>query len=75
MYGQNVPWKPQQRNAPLLADPEDDASSNDWEECDEFGRFPTWDNLWDAFDLDDEMAEPQPEYGDFWAELDDEEEI
>jgi hypothetical protein len=24
--------------------------------------------LLDAFELDDETADPQPEYGDFWAE-------
>ncbi len=25
--------------------------------------------LLDAFELDDETANPQPEYGDFWAEM------
>ena len=28
-------------------------------------------NVWDAFDRNDEAAEPEPEYGDFWPELDD----
>jgi hypothetical protein len=28
------------------------------------------DALWDAFELDDETAEPQPEPGDFWGEMD-----
>jgi hypothetical protein len=26
---------------------------------------------WDVFELDDEAAESEPEYGDFWGELDD----
>ena len=30
-------------------------------------------DIWDAFDLDDPMEEPEPEYGDFWPEAPDEE--
>jgi hypothetical protein len=30
--------------------------------------------LWEAFALDDEMEEPQPEYGDFWDEEPEEDE-
>ena len=26
---------------------------------------------WDVFELDEEALEPEPEYGDFWGELDD----
>jgi hypothetical protein len=26
---------------------------------------------WDVFELDDEVVEPEPEYGDFWGEVDD----
>jgi hypothetical protein len=30
------------------------------------------DDAWDVFELDDDVvAEPQPEYGDFWGVLDD----
>ena len=29
------------------------------------------DDLWDVFELDDALTEPEPEYGDFWGELDD----
>jgi hypothetical protein len=29
------------------------------------------DDPWDVFELDDEVAEPEPEHGDFWGELDD----
>jgi len=32
----------------------------------------TADELWDAFLLDDDCAEPEPEYGDFWLEPEDE---
>jgi len=31
------------------------------------------DHVWDAFEVDDEVENPQPEYGDFWPELDDQE--
>jgi hypothetical protein len=34
---------------------------------------PLGDEVWDAFELDDDSAEPEPEYGDFWGEVDDEE--
>lgn len=30
------------------------------------------DELWDAFLLDDDSAEPEPQYGDFWLEPEDE---
>jgi hypothetical protein len=26
---------------------------------------------WDVFEIDEETLEPEPEYGDFWGELDD----
>ena len=26
---------------------------------------------WEVFELDEEALEPEPEYGDFWGELDD----
>jgi hypothetical protein len=26
---------------------------------------------WDAFELEDDIVEPEPEYGDFWGEQDD----
>jgi hypothetical protein len=27
-------------------------------------------DVWDAFEMDDPMREPEPEYGDFWPETD-----
>jgi hypothetical protein len=29
------------------------------------------DDPWDVFELDEEAMEPEPAYGDFWGELDD----
>jgi len=34
-----------------------------------------WVAVLDAFDLDGETTEPEPEYGDFWTESDDEQEV
>lgn len=34
---------------------------------------PVADEAWDVFELDEDTAEPEPEYGDFWGELDDDE--
>jgi hypothetical protein len=30
------------------------------------------DEVWDVFELDEDTIEPEPEYGDFWGEVDDE---
>lgn len=32
---------------------------------------PPAEDPWDVFELDEGVAEPEPEYGDFWGELDD----
>jgi hypothetical protein len=45
-----------------------DAQDDDWGPA-ESGPTPV--DVRDAFDRNDEMAEPEPEYGDFWPELDD----
>lgn len=44
-----------------------------WDDGDglEPGLLP--DDVWDAFELDDGPEEPEPEYGDFWPEIDDRE--
>jgi len=40
-------------------------AESSWEEWDELALgLP--DDVWDAFDLDDALEEPEPEYGDFW---------
>lgn len=66
---------PQQRNEPLPAGLEDQESWIGWDEWDEFELGPVRDELWDVFELDEETAEPEPQYGDFWGEPDDEEPI
>jgi hypothetical protein len=33
--------------------------------------YSTTEAFWDAFDLDDELLEPEPEPGDFWGEPND----
>ena len=58
---------------PLFAGAENDAQGENWDDWDEFEPGPSPDDIWDAFESDDELPEPQPEYGDFWGELDDEE--
>ena len=75
MCGENPGWKHRRPAEPVLLDPASEQSFGDLEEWDASGPSPLWEDLWDAFDLDDEMAEPQPEYGDFWGEPDDREEI
>jgi hypothetical protein len=54
---------------PLERRPERDLP-DDWDDLEPAPR-KTVDDFWDAFDLDDARAEPQPEYGDFWPEPDD----
>lgn len=60
---------------PLSTEAENQLLGDDWDDWDEFDAGPSPDDLWDAFELDDEITEPQPAYGDFWGELDDEEPI
>ena len=38
-----------------------------WEAADEDEPLPLGDDLWDVFELDEDSAEPEPAYGDFWA--------
>jgi hypothetical protein len=47
---------------------------DDLDTWDPTGPSRVWDDLWDAFDLDDETAEAVPEAGDFWDWPDREEE-
>jgi len=54
--------------------PDDGQPDDDW---DDWAAAPgsLQDDLWDAFELDDETADPQPEYGDFWGEPADDEPV
>ena len=52
-----------------------DGPWDEWDEWDALARgFPD-EHVWDAFELDDALEEPEPEYGDFWLDADDEEEV
>lgn len=46
-----------------------------WDEWDDSALGLPDDDVWDAFELDDALEEPEPEHGDFWPERDDEEEV
>jgi hypothetical protein len=48
----------------------DDGQAEEWAEV-ETGSYPDLAAIRDAFDTDD--AEPEPEYGDFWQDFEDEE--
>ena len=62
-------------NGTLLGHLESDGHQNDWDEWEDFEPGPICEELWDVFALDDETAEPEPEPGDFWGQVDDEEPI
>ena len=49
-------------------------SDERWDEWDEFELGLPEDEFRDAFELDDSLEDPEPEYGDFWPDMDDEEE-
>jgi hypothetical protein len=44
-----------------------------WDDWDEFALGLPDEDVWDAFEMDDPMREPEPEYGDFWPETDEDE--
>lgn len=55
------------------AERDDEVLTGDW---DDWGNLPPQamrDDVWEAFELDEETAEPEPEFGDFWGELDEDE--
>lgn len=75
MYGRIAKRNSPQGGEPWLSGMEKHDPSDDWDEWCELEPSVVWDDFWDAFASDDEMAEPEPEYGDFWGELDTEEPI
>ena len=75
MYRENPGWKLRRPPDQVSLVPAADESLADLAEWDGLGSPRLWDDLWDAFERDDEMAEPQPEYGDFWGKPDGEGEI
>jgi hypothetical protein len=75
MYSQNPAGKHRGHTELGPLDPAAEGPLGDLEEWDGVEPSPLWDVLWDAFELDDEMAEPQPEYGDFWEQPEAEEQL
>ena len=67
--GDSLRW-----NGPLRTGLQDEAAC-EWDDWDEFQPVGLQEDFWDAFERDDEMIEREPEPGDFWGELDDEEEV
>jgi hypothetical protein len=68
-------WDARVPDEPLFSGAETDGP---WDEDDEDGPWEPGvadDQLWDAFDLDDSPEEAEPEYGDFWPEAGDAEEV
>jgi hypothetical protein len=74
MCNEKPAWKRPPSTEPVVLDRAVERSFDDLDEWDALGPSPLWDDLWDAFELDDEMPDPQPEEGDFWGQPDDEEE-
>jgi hypothetical protein len=75
MRSRNPEYEGSWQIEPILADPEGQQLCEDPEEWDMAGPSPRWEDVRDAFESRDEMAEPQPEYGDFWGQPDTEEEV
>jgi hypothetical protein len=65
----------QRRNEPLSAAEAGNRPDSGSDALDEVEPHLLPEDIWDAFELDDETADPQPEPGDFWGEVEDEEEI
>ena len=70
MFGEEL--KRQQKQADDLPVP-DAGECDPWDDWDDLEPGPRQNDIWDAFDLDDERDEPLPEYGDFWPEPDEDE--
>jgi hypothetical protein len=51
----------------------DEEPADDRDEWTDDTALAMRDDVWDAFKLDEETAEPEPEVGDFWGELDEDE--
>jgi hypothetical protein len=71
MSGEPSNWRVSQPDESSFSGADLDGAWDDW---DEFALGIPDQDVWDAFELDDGMEEPEPEYGDFWPE-DDEDEV
>ena len=73
MFSEEPKWAAETTDASMFGSPAEDDPVDDWDEWNDFELGPQRGDVWDAFELDDELEEPQPEYGDFWPQPDDEE--
>jgi len=69
MLGEQLEWEYEWTDTPIVPNPQGSDPLEDW---DDLEPGPQQNDVWDAFELDDDLTDPQPEYGDFWPELDDE---
>ncbi len=65
-------WGVEEPDPPVSAEAGREGLWDDWD-----GLEPgSWeDQVRDAFELDDGVEDPEPEFGDFWPEMDDEGEV
>ena len=70
MIRQEWIWDFDRQNESASPDVEDDPLADDW---DQPAANLVEGCVWDAFELDDSSEDPEPEYGDFWPEPDEEE--
>ena len=75
MSDYHTPYDDPAPEEPLLVETAEEPSGAAPDESAEYPSAPVPDEAWDAFELDEDTIEPEPEYGDFWGELDDDETI
>ncbi|TSA40019.1 hypothetical protein D4R30_00290 [archaeon] len=75
MSDYHTPYDDLAPEEPLLVETAEEPSGAAPDESAEYTSAPVPDEAWDAFELDEDTIEPEPEYGDFWGELDDDETI
>ena len=70
MDPERLHWECDDQPCRIARHPGEDVSNDDLDAWETPDPGPSGLNVWDAFDRDDEMTEPEPEYGDFWTEVD-----
>ena len=70
MICQEPSWDFDRQDESVFPDAEDDRLADDW---DEPAANLLQGHVWDSFELDDSLEDPEPEHGDFWPEPDEEE--
>lgn len=75
MVARGSNWEDEHENEGSFSGQPEEGGWNALDEWDRFQPEVRLHDVWDAFELDDDVENPQPEYGDFWPEPDDEEQI